>query len=93
MKPISSRLQQPIRDHDELIVNLGRYKKKKQKLVRRINRIEIQVTMLHLKSVGLRDARRDWMLFVLICVMLCWIISFFVFKWWLELRSSGLLPD
>lgn len=92
MKPSSSR-QQPAYDRDVLILKLGRYKKKKRQLLRRMNRLEVQVTMLNLKSVGLRVARRDWMLFVLICVLLCWMISFFVFKWWLELRSSGLLPD
>jgi hypothetical protein len=93
MKPTSSILQQPKYDRDDLILKLGRYKKKKRQLLRRVNYFEAQVRILDSKSIGLRVARRDWMLFVLICVLLCWLISSFVFKWWLELRSSGLLPD
>jgi hypothetical protein len=93
MKPTSSRLQQPTYDRDDLILKLGRYKKKKRQLLRRVNYFEAQVKILDSKSIGLRVARRDWMLFVLICVLLCWMISSFVFKWWLELRSFGLLPD
>jgi hypothetical protein len=93
MKSTSSRLQQPIYERDDLILKLGRYKKKKRQLLRRINYFDAQVKILDSKSACLRVARRDWMLFVLICVLLCWMISFFVIKWWLELRSSGLLPD
>jgi hypothetical protein len=93
MKPTASRLQQPNYDRDDLILKLGRYKKKKRQLLRRINYFEAQVKILDSKNVGMRVARRDWMLFVLICVLLCWMFISFVFKWWLELRSSGLLPD
>jgi hypothetical protein len=79
------RSPKPLIELEDVTWQIHCFEKKKRKLHRRMMKVQYQIQTEQIKQKSQQSARRDWMIFCIICIAITAGIAWIVFQTWLQL--------